>query len=424
MKTITETTLILKNNYKRIKAQKNIFEKIPVFCINLKRASERRARMVQEWTVKRGVDLLFFEAIDQKDIDISNLPEPFNTNFKESFSNPLKKKDLTIGEICCSISHAKVLEKIMEMGLNKAVVIEDDAEPLFENAEEFFANLYFYNFDDYQAGIIFLHDQIEASKKDEFISEENILRQKYHNILTSKILCTQSMYYRNTESMLDACKAISLLVNPTDWAWDHFDIDKRGILGISSKPLTAHLTDTTYIHENSFSNFFIKNNFESDLDEYNTFKTLLDIKNISDEYKETSGVLYNTKYVDFESWFHNHYYTNKEKFEKIGYQLIPIKWTNICNKPNIEHILIKLYNELEKLTKNKKYFTIFQRHDAPNLDILPPNTIKFSVGGKIPNTIPIPLVFRFNYNMVDYVFNILKSKSTHQTIEIETNQKC
>ena len=64
---------------------------IPVFCINLKRAKERKRRMVQEWTEKRGIDLIFFDAIDQKDIDINNLQEPFKTNFEKSFSSPLKK---------------------------------------------------------------------------------------------------------------------------------------------------------------------------------------------------------------------------------------------------------------------------------------------------------------------------------------------
>ena len=380
---------MLKNN----QYIENSFKKIPVFCINLKRAKERKERMLQEWTEKRGVELIFFDAIDKNDIDVDNLPEPFKTNYVKSFSNPLKRLNLSKGEICCSISHAKVLEKIMELGLNEAVVLEDDAEPLFENAEEFFSNLYFYNFDEYQAGIVLLHDQLEESKKHKVISDENIFKQDYHNILTCKTTCSQSIYYRNTESILDAHKAISLLVNPADWAWDHFDIDKRGILGISSNPLTAHLTDTTYLSENATNVFFIKNNFESDLDEYNIFKTFLNIKKISDECEETSDILYNKEYIYLESYFHYYYYyANKEKFQKIGYHLIPIEWTKIHNNDNKKNILLRLHNELKKLPKNKNYFTISQHDDAPNLDILPPNTINFSAGGKIPNTIPIPLM--------------------------------
>jgi GR25 family glycosyltransferase involved in LPS biosynthesis len=369
----------------------NSFKKIPVFCINLKRAKERKERMLQEWTEKRGVELIFFDAIDQNDINIDNLPEPFKTNYVKSFSNPLKRLNLSIGEICCSISHAKVLEKIMELGLNEAVVLEDDAEPLFENAEEFFSNLYFYNFDEYQAGIVLLHDQLEESKKHKVISDENIFKQNYHNILTCKTTCSQSIYYRNTESIIEAYNAISLLVNPADWAWDHFDIDKRGILGISSKPLTAHLTDTTYLSEN-VGRFFIKNELETDLDEYDIFKIFSNIKKISDEYEEMIDIIYNKEDMDLESYFYYYYYANKEKFEKIGYHLIPIKWTNIYNNADKENILLKLHNELKKLPKNKKYFTISQHDNAPNLDILPPNTINFSAGGNIPNTIPIPLM--------------------------------
>ena len=42
---------------------KNSFKKIPVFCINLKRAKERKERMLQEWTEKRGVELIFFDGV-------------------------------------------------------------------------------------------------------------------------------------------------------------------------------------------------------------------------------------------------------------------------------------------------------------------------------------------------------------------------
>jgi GR25 family glycosyltransferase involved in LPS biosynthesis len=364
---------------------------IPVFCINLKRAKERKRRMVQEWTEKRGIDLIFFDAIDQKDIDINNLQEPFKTNFEKSFSSPLKKIDLSLGEICCSLSHAKILKKIMELGLNEAIVIEDDSEPLFENAEEFFNNLYLYNFDTYQAGIVLLHDQLEEAKKHKVISDDNIFKQNYHNILTSKTTCSQSIYYRNRESMEEAYNAFSLLVNPTDWAWDHFDIAKRGIFGMSVKPMTAHLTDTTYLKSNA-GRFFVKNDIKSNLDDYNLFKILASIEKISNE-SDILDITYNKEDIDLEQYFHSYYNIHKEKFDNIDYHLIPIKWTRIYNdKERKEKILSRLKGELDKLPKNKKYFTVSQHDDAPNLEILPPDTINFSAGGNIDNTIPIPLM--------------------------------
>ena len=50
-----------------------------------------------------------------------------------------------------------------------------------------------------------------------------------------------------------------------------------------------------------------------------------------------------------------------------------------------------LQRDLDLLDKSKKYFTVSQHDDAPH-QTLPPNTVNFSAGGNIPNTIPIPLI--------------------------------
>jgi hypothetical protein len=92
---------------------------------------------------------------------------------------------------------------------------------------------------------------------------------------------------------------------------------------------------------------------------------------------------------DLESFFINHYFKNKEKIDSTGYIFLPIKWTYIYNqKPQLIH---ELQNDLEKLDKSKKYFTVSQHDDAP-IQKLPPHTLNFSAGGNQAFTIPIPLI--------------------------------
>lgn len=92
---------------------------------------------------------------------------------------------------------------------------------------------------------------------------------------------------------------------------------------------------------------------------------------------------------DLEDFFIDYYFKNKEKFDSTGYNFLPIKWTAIYNLN--PHLINKLQNEIHKLDKIEKYFTVSQHDDAPFVQ-LPPITLNFSAGGNQQNTIPIPLI--------------------------------
>jgi len=87
-----------------------------------------------------------------------------------------------------------------------------------------------------------------------------------------------------------------------------------------------------------------------------------------------------------EEYFYKFYKENKDKFDKTGYTLIPIFWTNVyITNTNIE--LIQHY--LNSLPPGK-YFTVSQHDDAVK-EILPVGTLSFEAGGN-GNGIPIPLI--------------------------------
>jgi len=90
-----------------------------------------------------------------------------------------------------------------------------------------------------------------------------------------------------------------------------------------------------------------------------------------------------------EQTFLNFYIQNLKEFEKLKHTFIPVYWTDLyLSKPFLRG---ELQKELHQLDKNGYYFTVSQHDDAP-AEYLPPNTINFSAGGNIPNTIPIPLI--------------------------------
>ena len=93
--------------------------------------------------------------------------------------------------------------------------------------------------------------------------------------------------------------------------------------------------------------------------------------------------------MDLEDYFINFYFSNKKEFDETGYIFIPVKWTAIYNLRG--DLCDSLQQNLLGLDQSKKYFTVSQHDDAP-YQKLPINTLKFSAGGNIKNTIPIPLI--------------------------------
>lgn len=87
-----------------------------------------------------------------------------------------------------------------------------------------------------------------------------------------------------------------------------------------------------------------------------------------------------------EEYFYKFYLKNKIKFDKTGYTLIPIFWTNVYIT-NINNHLIQYY--LDNLPPGN-YFTVSQHDDAVK-EKLPEGTLSFEAGGN-GNGIPIPLI--------------------------------
>jgi glycosyl transferase, family 25 len=90
------------------------------FCINLKRAPERRNSIENE-AEKVGIDVIFIDAIDGNGIDPKDQLE-YNRADRLRFD-----QDMLPNEVACVLSHKCALETFLASGASAAVVLEDDA---------------------------------------------------------------------------------------------------------------------------------------------------------------------------------------------------------------------------------------------------------------------------------------------------------
>jgi collagen beta-1,O-galactosyltransferase len=108
-----------------------------VHMINLKRRPERRIKM--ELTMKElGLDFKHFEAVDGKTLTDDVLVEKGITLLPE-YSDPYHKRQMTMGEIGCFLSHYMIWQRMIELGQEEVLILEDDIrfEPFFmERADQ------------------------------------------------------------------------------------------------------------------------------------------------------------------------------------------------------------------------------------------------------------------------------------------------
>jgi GR25 family glycosyltransferase involved in LPS biosynthesis len=360
----------------------------PVYCINLKRAKERKDYITEEWINKRGVPVTFFEGIDCEDIDEPNyhqIPEPFRQNLIDSDKNDYQritlgfKNELSIGEICCSISHCLLLKKLIDLGIDEAIIIEDDAEPLFENITELYRkiNKLKINMDGINVMLLHKRDTVFGDEGVSFYEDRDSFR-----VPINLVYCTQCIYYTR-QGMIDCYEQASKLILPMDWTWLFGFLEKRQI-GLTKDPICEHNIMTTYVDSRHKCRLYMSKNKDPLDERFKNFRK----KNNQEPYPFYNEGLY------LEEYFYNFYQKNKNKFDETGYKYLPIFWTDAYLLHNSYQKIYELnesLQNLEKINPSEKYFIVSQHDDAPR-ESTPKNTILFAAGGNVKNSIPIPLI--------------------------------
>ena len=207
---------------------------IPILCVSLTRAHERREKIHRLWVQERQCNVEFIDAVDRRDV--------LSGAVKYTSPAPApKRRNLTAGEIACSLSHAKAIQTAKDRGYARCIIIEDDIIPLFKNPQEL-------------NEIINHHDQeFPCSKiallfKDPGPSTGRPIRhavKKYFSSLSRAPwgCCCYAVKHNEYDRLH---RFFSSLMWPADWYWS-IEYAKKGRIALVNEPLAAHEGSTTYI---------------------------------------------------------------------------------------------------------------------------------------------------------------------------------
>ncbi|CAB1455019.1 unnamed protein product, partial [Pleuronectes platessa] len=103
-----------------------------ILLINLKRRLDRRTRMLKSMA-SLGLHATLTDAVDGKALNTSQL-QALGIEMLPGYKDPYSGRVLTRGEIGCFLSHHSIWKQVIERGLQKVLVLEDDVrfEPWFK----------------------------------------------------------------------------------------------------------------------------------------------------------------------------------------------------------------------------------------------------------------------------------------------------
>lgn len=97
-----------------------------IFVISMRRAAERRARMIERLA---GLRFEFFDAVDKKDLDRAQLVRDGAYDERRVRRAYRLGHEMPLGLVGCSLSHRALYEQAAAKGWDRTVIFEDDVVP-------------------------------------------------------------------------------------------------------------------------------------------------------------------------------------------------------------------------------------------------------------------------------------------------------
>ena len=98
---------------------------IPVYCINLPSAKERRAFMLEQVDRTEFSNFQFIEGINGAELDVEGLTR--DGLYDDATARKYHGRPLRLGEIALSLSHGKIYDQVVANNQKMALILEDDA---------------------------------------------------------------------------------------------------------------------------------------------------------------------------------------------------------------------------------------------------------------------------------------------------------
>lgn len=217
---------------------------IPIFCINLQRATERKSLIQKEWIDKLNLDIAFWSAYDRRRIENKEYLYPYD---EFSAKNNFLHRQLSDGEIACATSFCMLYEYILKHNYNEVIIMEDDIIPLFDNKLELFTKIEQGKQEFPNADIMLLHEYPLMDKKKVYGIKKNIFSMCY------KSPWGNQFYYANRRAIVALYDLLKIIKFPADYPQIILSAQQRVI--IVNQPMCYHEwtgpNATTYIG-NSF----------------------------------------------------------------------------------------------------------------------------------------------------------------------------
>lgn len=210
---------------------------IPIFCINLDRATERKEKTKQEWIDSLGFDIQFWKAYDRRDIENNK----HIYEYVPKKTNSFLKRDLSNGEIACITSFCMLYEYAIEKKYDEIIVMEDDISPLIKNINILYDTITNAKKEYPKFNFIVLHGKNPSIKKQKIISSTK------HFSEISPVPWGNMFIYLDKIAINKIYKTLKQIVCPADHAQRILFSRKELNVIVVNSSLCIHNTNKTYI---------------------------------------------------------------------------------------------------------------------------------------------------------------------------------
>lgn len=219
---------------------------IPIFCINLERAKERKKLIKEQWIDKLNLDIIFWTGYDRREIENKKYPYPYD---EHAAKNNFLCRKLSDGEIACAISFCMLYKYILKCNYNEVIIMEDDITPLFNNKLELFTKIEQGKQEFPKADMMLLHEYPYKDKEIEY----GIKIKKDIFSMCEKSPWGNQFFYANKKAIAKLYNLLKIIKFPADYP--QILLSARQKVIIVNQPMCYHEWNgpnaTTYIG-NSF----------------------------------------------------------------------------------------------------------------------------------------------------------------------------
>lgn len=212
---------------------------IPIFCINLKRATERKDNIKKEWIDKLGFDINFWEACDRR--TVQEHPLYYTYNQQKTISN--MNRLLSDGEIACAISFRSLYKYLLSNNYKQAIIMEDDVVPLFNHKMTLTHTIQKGQEEFPEADMMLLHEYPYANKEKVYSIVKDVFSKCYESPWGNQL------FYINEKALIDIYNLLQTIEFPADYP--QLILSKQNRVIIVNKALCYHEwsgpNSTTYI---------------------------------------------------------------------------------------------------------------------------------------------------------------------------------